>query len=124
VLNRDVPIGLLVAAGFGAVIWAASPLVTSAAEPWDAESPYYFASLLIAGTIVGLLFPRNLWVVFVGIVLGQLAYLLVFLPSGPLLPLGVLFLLGYGLIPLLAAALASWLRRRSESDNSEGRHGT
>jgi ABC-type Na+ efflux pump permease subunit len=84
--------------------------VTGAAEPWDAESPYYFVSLFVAGAVVGFLCPRTIWAAFVGIVVGQLIYLLVFVPLGPLLPLGLLFLVGYALLSLLGAALASRLR--------------
>ena len=123
-MNRDIAISLSLAAGLGAVIWAVSPVVTGSAEPWDAESPYYFVSLFVAGAIVGLLCPRHIWSAFLGIVVGQLVYLLVFLPSGPLLPLGVLFLLGYGLLSLLGAVLASRLRRRPESISSGGGYGT
>ncbi len=123
-VNRDIAISLSFAAGLGAVIWAVSPIATGSAEPWDAESPYYFVSLFVAGAIVGLLCPRNIWSAFFGIVVGQLVYLLVFLPSGPLLPLGVLFLLGYGLLSLLGAALASRFRRSPENIGSGGGYGT
>ena len=113
-MNRDIAISLSLAAGLGAVIWALSPVVTGAAEPWDAESPYYFVSLFVAGAIVGFVWPRRIWAVFLGIVIGQLVYLLAFIPLGPLLPLGVLFLFGYALLSLLGAALASRLRSSRE----------
>jgi len=121
---RDIAISFSLAAGLGAAIWAVSPVVTGSAEPWDAESPYYFVSLFVAGAIVGLLCPRHIWPAFLGTVIGQLVYLLVYPPSGPLLPLGVLFLLGYGLLSLLGAVLVSRLRRRSESISTGGGYGT
>lgn len=117
-MNRDIAISLLLAVGLGAAIWAVSPVVTGSAEPWDAESPYYFVSLFVAGAVVGLLCPWHIWSAFLGIVVGQLVYLLVFLSSGPLLPLGVVFLLGYGLLSLLGAILASRLRRHPENIGS------
>lgn len=106
-MYRDVLISFAVAAVLGAVIWALSPLITEAAEPWDAESPYYFVSLFIAGGLVGMLCPRHIWAAFLGIVIGQLVYMLIFLPWGPLLPLGVLFLFGYSLLSFFGLFLAS-----------------
>jgi hypothetical protein len=109
-VNRGIAISLFLAVGLGAAIWAVSPVVAGFAEPWDADSLYYFVSLFVAGAIVGLLCPRHIWSAFSGIVVGQLIYLLLFLPSGPLLPLGLVFLLGYGLLSLLGAVLASRFR--------------
>lgn len=110
-LKRNKAISLSVAAVLGAVIWAMSPVVTGAVEPWDADSPYYFISLFAAGAFLGGLFPRHVWVVFPGIVAGQLIYMLAFLPRGPLLPLGILFLVGYGVLSLVGAALVARIRR-------------
>jgi hypothetical protein len=111
-LNKDITFSFSAAAVLGAVIWGLSPLITKAVEPWGAESLYYFLSLFIVGGLLGLLFPRHIWVAYLGIVFGQLAYMLIVLPSGPLLPLGVLFLLAYGLLSLLGLALASQVRRK------------
>lgn len=119
-MKRDTVIGLSVAAGLGAAIWVASPLVTGSPEPWDAESPYYIVSLCLAGAAFGVLYPQHAGLVFPGMVAGQLVYLLVFLPSGPLLPLGVLFLLGYGMLPFLAAVLASRVRHRYRGTGTGG----
>ena len=123
-LNRDMAISFSVAAVLGAVIWGLSPLLTDAVEPWDAESPYYFLSLFVAGGLVGLLCPKQIWVAYLGIVVGQLVYMLIALPSGPLLPLGVLFLFGYGVLSLLGLALASQVRRKSGSVDTGGLNGT
>ena len=123
-MNRDMIIGFSVAAVLGAVIWGLSPLLTDAVEPWDAESPYYLLSLFVAGGLVGLLCPKHVWVAYLGIVMGQLAYMLIALPSGPLLLLGVLFLFGYGVLSLLGLALASQVRRKSGSVNTGGINGT
>ena len=112
-MNKEITISFLVAAGLGALIWAISPFLAGVAEPWDAESPYYFVSLLVAGALVGVVVPNHLWAVLLGIVVGQIIYMLVFLPSGPLLPLGVVFLVGYGLLALLGAFVTSRLRKRN-----------
>jgi hypothetical protein len=110
-LNRHVFVSFAIAALLGAAIWGLSPLITEAAEPWDAESPYYFVSLFIAGGLVGLLCPRHILAAFLGIVVGQLVYMLIVLPSGPLLPLGVLLLFSYGLLSFIGLFLASRVRR-------------
>ena len=123
-MNRDIIISFLVAAVLGAAIWGLSPLISKAAEPWDAESPYYFVSLFVVGGLVGLLCPRHIWSAFLGIVLGQLAYMLIALPSGPLLPLGVLFLFGYGVLSLLGLVLASQIRKRLRDVGTGGVNGT
>ena len=123
-MNRDIIISFLVAAVLGAAIWGLSPLISKAAEPWDAESPYYFVSLFVVGGLVGLLCPRHIWAAFLGIVLGQLAYMLIALPSGPLLPLGVLFLFGYGVLSLLGLVLASQIRKRLRDVGTGGVNGT
>ena len=112
-----------VAAALGAAIWGLSPLLTQAAEPWDAESPYYFVSLVIAGVIVGLLCARDNLVAYLGIVVGQLIYMLVILPSAPLMPLGVVFLFGYGLFSFLGLFLASKVRRSLSGVGARGANG-
>ena len=110
-MNKDKAISLCVASGLGAIIWAISPFVTGEIEPWDADSPYYIVSLILAGTIVGGLIPKHLWTVFLGVVVGQIIYMLIFIPSGPLLLIGIVFLVGYGLLSLIAAIFAARFRR-------------
>ena len=107
---KDVLANLVLAALMGAAIWAASPSLTGRTEPWDSESLYYVASLAIAGVLLGLSRPRRVWIHPVGIVLGQLLYELLFLPIGPFLGVGVLFLVAYSLLSLVGALLGKWLR--------------
>ena len=76
----------------------------------------------MAGALAGALCPRHVWAVPVGIVVGQLLYMLVYLPSGPMLPLGLMFLVGFALLSLLGAVLASQIRRRLGPDSSGGGH--
>lgn len=107
---------IFLAAGLSAVIWALSVPLTGKAEPWDAESPYYFVALTVAGIISGLVVPKHAWAHYVGALLGQLAYGLAFLKLGPLFVLGLLFLAIYSLIFFGAAAIASSFRK----DRSDG----
>ncbi len=57
------------ALGFG--IWAASPLITGRAEPWDAEITYYTLTSVIGAAVVGYAFPRHWLLVFPGAWSGQ-----------------------------------------------------
>ncbi|HEU0259445.1 MAG TPA: hypothetical protein VFR57_08525 [Burkholderiales bacterium] len=94
-----------------AVVWALSMPLTGKMEPWDAESPYYFVALAVAGAVSGAIVPRHLWAHYLGAVLGQTAYELAFLKLGPLFPLGLVFLAGYSLIFLASAALVASFRK-------------
>ncbi len=87
-------------------------MFTGQAEPWDADGPFYVASLLIAGLGAGGLVPKPLWAHYLGAVVGQLTYEFLFLKVGPLFLLGAVFLLGYSLIFLLGAAIAAHVRFR------------
>jgi hypothetical protein len=67
---------------------------------------------MLAGAVSGALTPKPLWALYLGAIAGQLSYQLLFLKVGPLLPLGLLFLAGYGLVFLATAAFFSHLRIR------------
>ncbi len=108
-------LAVVLAALLGAAVWAASPLVSGHEEPWDGDGLFYIGSLAAAGLISGLSIPKPLWTHYVGSVAGQLTYQLVFLPLGPLLLLGVVFLLGYSLLFLAGAAIGSALRRHFDA---------
>ena len=96
---------------FGAAIWGLSPLVTGHAEPWDADSLFYVAALAAAGFIVGWLCPQKIWPILPGLAMGQFAYILVFMPKGPLIAIGFVVLFIYGLVGIAAAFVSSRLRR-------------
>jgi hypothetical protein len=110
-MNKGKVISLCIALGLGAAIWALSPLITGNVEPWDGGFPYYIMALILVGAIIGGLIPRNLWMVFIGVYLGQMIYMLIFIPSGPLLPLGMILLAGYSMISFVAALFAARIRR-------------
>lgn len=107
------PHAFLLAAALSAAVWALSGPVTGAREPWDAEGPYYLLALALSGALSGALVPKSLWAHYLGAVVGQAVYELVFLSVGPLFLLGLAFLLAYGVVFLAAAAAAAYLRARS-----------
>jgi hypothetical protein len=109
-MKPRVTLTILVAAVLSALVWALSPAFTAHAEPWDASGWYYLSALAIVGAISGTLLPKTLWAHYLGAVLGQVMYELLFLRVGPLFLLGVVFLLGYSIVFLAAAAVAAIFR--------------
>ena len=95
-----------------ALIWALSPLLIGLNEPWDTDGDFYVTALVVAGMLAGGLCPNPLWAHYLGALIGQLGYELIFLHVGPLFLLGAIFLLGYALIYLIAAALGGYVRAR------------
>jgi hypothetical protein len=81
------------------------------AEPWDAEGAYYPASLLLAGLLSGFIRPQYFWVHYLGVIFGQLTFMLLFVPGGPLIIVGIAFLAVYSLITLAGAAAGVGVRR-------------
>jgi hypothetical protein len=104
---------LVVSSVASALVWALSPVLVGHREPWDADGYFYILCLVVSGAIAGLLAPRPLWAHYVGALVGQAGYELLFLQVGPLFVLGIAFLLGYSLIFLVAAALAGYLHTRA-----------
>ena len=105
------------AMGAGVLIWAASPRVTGASEPWDADSFYYVGALVLAGCGIGLLAPKRspvdvgyLLSVYIGVFGGQLGYALLFLPAGPLWILGGMFLAAFSIVSVVAALITVGIR--------------
>ena len=111
---------VLTAAILGALIWILSPLLTGAVMPADEHPNYYTLSLLFAGVVIGILFPKRLKAVFGGVVLGQLIYALIFLPLGSTAGAGIIYVSLYGVLSVAGAIIGSWIRRaiRGESDES------
>lgn len=104
---------LLLSALLGAAIWAATPWLTSSREPWDAGNFFYYTALLIAGLIAGWLRPKPLWAHYLGAIIGQLAYALIFLRVGALVIIGAVLLLYYCFYYLAGAWLGGYLRHKS-----------
>jgi hypothetical protein len=81
--------------------------ITGHVEPWDAGGLYYTAALALAGCLCGSIAPNPLWPLYVGSVAGQGLYLLGWLPTGPLLPIGLVFVLLWSLVFLAGAYAGS-----------------
>ncbi|AJE14703.1 hypothetical protein [Stutzerimonas balearica] len=109
---RPVPQALLIASLAGALIWALSPWASGQAEPWDGDGLYYSGALFTAGVLAGFIVPRPLWAQYLGVIVGQVLYLLLFLPIGPLLAVGLVFLLLWSLLFLAGAYAGARLRTR------------
>ena len=103
---------VLVSAIASASIWALSPFLIGLREPWDTDGNFYVAALFVAGLVAGTISPKPLWAHYVGVLIGQIGYELTILHVGPLFLLGVVFLLAYGLVYLVAAALADYVRSK------------
>lgn len=108
---KQIVVNLTLSAVAGAAIWALAPALTGHTEPWDSDGLYYPLALFAAGILLGSIGPRAIWAHAVGIVLGQLLYMLFFLPLGPLLLLGVVFLAGYSVLTLGGAGLGAAFRK-------------
>lgn len=102
-------------------MWALSVPLTGKAEPWDAEGFYYLLALAIAGAISGALIPKHLAIQYIGAVVGQAAYEVVFLKVGALFVLGLVFLMGYSIIFLGAAAVVAGFRTRRSNEATAAR---
>ena len=96
-------ISLAFSAALGATVWALSPLVIGTAEPWDGPYWYYPIALFVAGLFGDALWPSRSGLAPFGIFIGQFAYAFMFLPGGPLWPIGLMF----GGIYLMFAFLGS-----------------
>jgi hypothetical protein len=112
-MKRELAINFLFSFVGGAMVWALSPFLSGQVEPWDAKGFYYSAALLVVSLIVGLARPKHVWSHYAGIILGQLTYMLCFLPGGPLIPVGVAILAAYSTIALAGAASGARFRRVS-----------
>ncbi|WP_312255835.1 hypothetical protein [Stutzerimonas nitrititolerans] len=110
-MSRSWVLPFLIAALAGAAIWALSPLITGQAEPWDAGL-YYSGALLAAGLLSGVAVPKPLWAHYLGGIAGQALYLLLFLPSSPLMAVGLVFLLVWSLLLLGGACAGARVRMR------------
>jgi len=111
-MKRHTSLALFIAGLAGAAIWALSPYATGHREPWDADGFYYIISLVASGVASGILAPRPLWAQYLGAVLGQMMYALLFLELGPLLVIGLGFLLVYSLLFVAGGFVGSRIRIR------------
>ena len=100
----------LVGISIGAMIWAISPHFVGYTQPWNAGGGYYPLVLLSAGIIAGIAMPNQPGALYVGAVLGQLAYLLFVLKSGVMADMSIALMLMYTLALLLGAIFGARIR--------------
>lgn len=111
---------LSVSAVLAAVVWALSPLLTGHKEPWDSSSYYYPLALLVAGLVAGMLGSRRKTAYYLGAIVGQILYVLIFLKVRPLLLVSVGFMAVYSVAFYVAALMAGYLRQRKVSVMNRG----
>ena len=98
---KNFTINAIFSALLGAIIWFLSPFITGEVEPWDAFPLFYLVSLSIVGFIAAIPKSASLTSIYVGVIVGQFLYMLVFLPVGPLILIGVFSLALYSLLTLI-----------------------
>jgi hypothetical protein len=106
---------LFVSCVASAAIWGLTPLLTNLREPWDVDGGFYYLALFIAGAAAALIRPSPLWAHYLGAIIGQLVYELIFIRVGPLVIIGAMLLFYYGLYYLAGAWLGGYARRRIAS---------
>jgi hypothetical protein len=67
-------VSLVFAAGLGAAVWALSPKIVGAVEPWDGPFWYYPTALFVAGMLGAVPWPLRPGLALVGVAVGQLVY--------------------------------------------------
>jgi len=110
-MKKELALTFLVSLVIGSLVWALSPVISGVSEPWDSETLYYPVALAVGGLIAGLIRPKYFWLHYFGIFFGQLAFMLIFLPMGPLIVVGITVLASQSLIALLTAAGGAGIRR-------------
>lgn len=108
---RSSVLSFSVAMTTGAAIWALSPLMSGYTEPWDGGL-YYSVALVLAGFLAALVAPGPLWALHTGCIAGQVFFALMVLQPGPLLLVGLGFMLAWSLLFLGSACFCIIIRSR------------
>jgi len=108
-MKRSTTAAMIIGLGIGIFIWVVSPDVTGYTVPWDAQSGFYPLVLLISGVISGLIVPRRLGTLYIGVVGGQLFYIFMILQAGALVGPTLLFLPAYALVLAFGAWISACL---------------
>lgn len=122
-MKKTAPV--LVSVLSGAAIWAFSPLVTGEVEPWDSSSSYLLIAITLTSLMLGFVFPHHFAVSALGLTLGQMLYLGIFLPDGPLVIVGFLLLAGYGImlsLPFTFIASLTRIQHRGKNPSYSAQH--
>lgn len=85
----------------GYLVWLASESVTGHPEPWDANGPYYFVSLVAAGFLSTLIYPRSVFLGASGVLVGQALYVILGMIADFPTMRSVMLNLPFALIPLV-----------------------
>jgi len=92
--------------------------ITGENEPWDAASYgyiWYPVSLILAG-IAGVFFDRLAWLAGIVVIFAQLAVMLIHTPTlGPLIVVGILYLVMLSIPASVVAILSSRMAARKRS---------
>ena len=110
-MQRAVAISFIGAAFCAALVWFTFSNPSGQIEPWDEPAGAYAAALILAGIVCGAGFKEPMWALYVGALIGQLLAMVILGQVGPLLLVGVLFLLFYTLLFLAGAFFGSAMRR-------------
>ena len=103
-------LNLSLASLIGMGIWALSPIVTGEKEPWDSTSLYYPFALLLVGLLLGIVYPRALWVYPIGIILGQIVYSIAVIGLAPLMPIGIMFVVAFTALTIVGVTVGMGIR--------------
>jgi len=109
-MKKSANLNILISSIIGALIWFASPYIAGELEPWDSETFYYIGSLFIGGIVLGLYNSEKIWAYAIGVFLGQFIYSLLFLPLGPLILIGILYLAGSSIICFFGALIVKLVK--------------
>ena len=114
IIRGDVLLPLIAAAALGFAVWGSAPWLVDRREPWDADWPFYSASMVLGGGAIAWHWPNRVTATFAGVWLGQVAALAL-LPThaGNWLPLGAITTGIGSLLVLVGALLGKGLRRLS-----------
>lgn len=101
-------------------MWALSPWVVGKNEPWDADWPFYILVMLLGGGILGVTWPRHVFLAYVSVWLGQCGALLLPTYDRTWLLLGMVTTAIGGLLFLPGVLIGAigkkaWLASRSNS---------
>lgn len=101
----------------GFCLWVSFLFIFESGEPWDQRPLSYLATLLVAGGVITILFPDEYLTAPLGLYLGQLLFIVIFLPS-PFLIVGALSLVPYSLFSMLGAYLVYRMSNRLKKNHA------
>lgn len=111
------PKSLAAGAAYGLLLWALSPVLFNAREPWDGSLSWgYLLLLLLGGFLHVSVFHARARMAYWSIYAGQFAFGLfqMVTGNGDLFPLGAIVLLLWNLPVLAGAAIAKWMAKKED----------